>query len=110
LQKYQVYKDPYSGVMRLDLYQFDGTPMNPMYIAYTPPLMLPTQTMNPTESAGATATGKVKRSLEEGELDVPLNKNAKHIKRDTQSKPWSIDMLWWAGVGMIIFGGTAYML
>lgn len=95
--------------MRLDLYQFDGSPMNAMYIAYSPPVMLPTQTMNPT--ATPTATGNAKRGLGDGELNVPLNKNAKHIKRETDSS-WmdNTNMIWWAGVGMTVFGGAAYLL
>lgn len=109
MQKYQVHKDAYSGVMRLDLYQFDGSPMNPMYIAYSPAVMLPTQTLNPTASS-ATATGNAKRSVREKELPVPLNRGAKHIKRDTDSKSMDMNLIWWAGVGMTVFGGAAYLL
>ncbi|EPE31300.1 hypothetical protein GLAREA_12603 [Glarea lozoyensis ATCC 20868] len=120
MSKWQVYIDPYTKLTRLDLYQFDGTPMNPMFLAYRPPQMLPTVTMNPT----ATATGgKVKRTAgaepRGEELAIPLNANAKHIKRtldgenlEKRSLLHRIDasMVWWAGVGMVIFGGTAYML
>ena len=78
MQKYVVYTDPYYGVTRLDLYEFDGSPMNPMYIAYSPPLMLPTQTMNPTTTAtgAAETTGASKRSVDAEELVLPLNKDA----------------------------------
>jgi hypothetical protein len=98
---------------RLDLYQFDGSPMNPMFLAYTPPQMLPTVTMNPT--ATATASGKkAKRTAGLGdELEEPLNKNAMHIKRDFERSLLhriDVNMLWWAGLGMTIFGGAAYLL
>jgi len=69
--------DPYNQQWRLNLFQWDGTPVNPMWLAMTPPQMLPTQTLNPTVSAtgsGAPATAaatgsqtgkvKVKRAFE----------------------------------------------
>ncbi|RDL38833.1 Protein ROT1 [Venustampulla echinocandica] len=113
MQKWQVYVDPYTKLTRLDLYQFDGTPMNPMFLAYTPPVMLPTVTMNPTQAA-ATSGGKAKRSASPEEMAIPLNVNAEHIKRRIE-KPSFVDrvdlnVLWWASVGMVIFGGTAYLL
>jgi hypothetical protein len=82
-----------------------------MFLAYSPPQMLPTVTMNPT--AAATPTSKAKRGNVE-ELFPPLNKDAKHIRRGIE-KPSLIhrvdlNMLWWAGVGMTIFGGAAYLL
>lgn len=53
--------DDYHGCDKLTLYEFDGSPMQPMYIAYKPPVMLPTQVLNPTAAAD---TGVLtKRSL-----------------------------------------------
>jgi hypothetical protein len=113
-QKYQVYTDPYTTLTRLDLYQFNGSPMNPMFLAFSPPQMLPTVTMNPTPTATASSAKKAKRTAGAGEeMDVPLNVNAAHIKRHIE-KPLlhriDLNMLWWAGVGMTIFGGAAYLL
>jgi hypothetical protein len=54
---------------RLDLYKFDGSPMNPMFLAYNPPQMLPTITMNPTDTPPS-PTGKVKRGEEHMELPL----------------------------------------
>ncbi|PQE28945.1 putative rot1 protein [Rutstroemia sp. NJR-2017a BBW] len=123
LKKYSISTDAYTKLTRLDLYEFDGTPLNPMYLAYSPPLMLPTQTMNPT--ASATSTSKAKRwfvrSADEPEPPqsseeyvLPLNKDAKHIKRGIEKPSLvhriDLDLLWWAGVGMTIFGGAAYLL
>ena len=96
---------------RLDLFKFDGSPMHPMFQAYNPPQMLPTITMNPTTKATTTAASKAKRDA--NELDVPLNKDAKHIKRDAilpLTHRIDLNMLWWAGVGMTIFGGAAYLM
>lgn len=103
---------------RLDLYQFDGTKMNPMFLAYKPPQMLPTVTMNPTAAATAAKAKRSAGAEPRGEqLDIPLNINAKHIKRDgsaleTRSLLQRIDltMIWWSGVGMMLFGGVAYLL
>lgn len=110
MKKWQVSKDAYKGIERLDLYQFDGTPMNPMYLAYNPPQMLPTITMNPTATSttAAESTSKAKRDIDE--LEVPFNKHAKHIKRDTDRKPVDASLIWWTGVGMTVFGGAAYLL
>ena len=116
IQKWQVYIDPYTKLTRLDLYKFDGSPMNPMFLAYSPPQMLPTVTMNPTATATASTTAKAKskRGLEDL-LTFPLNKNAKHIKRDGDAPlgllhRLDLNVFWWTGIGMTIFGGAAYML
>ncbi|KAL3418286.1 hypothetical protein PVAG01_10002 [Phlyctema vagabunda] len=113
-KKWQVYVDPYTKLTRLDLYGFDGTPMHPMFLAYSPPQMLPTITMNPT-SAGAQATSKakVKRDGDEIEYSLPMNANAQHIKRTTTTgsqSPIDLHVVWWAGIGMCVFGGAAYLL
>jgi hypothetical protein len=99
---------------RLDLYQFNGAPMNPMFLAFSPPQMLPTVTLNPTPTATTSSAKKAKRTAGAGEeMDVPLNVKAAHIKRDIE-RPLlhriDLNMLWWAGIGMTIFGGAAYLL
>lgn len=106
--------------MRLNLYQFDGSPLNPMYLAYKPPQMLPTQTLNPTAtSSGAggsksTSTGSSKAKSKRRWLDddadpqpEPLNKNAL-LKGTTQPETDSLDRWWWIGVGMTGLGGVLY--
>ncbi|ELR07532.1 Reversal of tor2 lethality [Pseudogymnoascus destructans] len=119
MMKYEAKIDDYKKTNRLDLYQFDGTPIQPLYQAYSPPMMLPTVTMNPTDKADAAKeTGaKVKRGegLAESLLE-PLNKDAKHIKRhvsgamDVNSPSGMANSVWWAGVGMTLLGGAAYLL
>lgn len=119
MEKYEAKIDDYKKINRLDLYQFDGTPVQPLYQAYSPPMMLPTVTMNPTDKADAAKeTGaKVKRSERSAEsLVEPLNKDAKHIKRhvsgtmDVKSPSGMANTVWWAGVGMTLLGGAAYLL
>jgi len=94
--------------MRLNLYGFDGAPMNPMYMAYNPPQMLPTQTLNPTPTAtGAKATGasRIKRDVTGQQILEPLNKNVKFYSNE----PIDADKWWWIGVAMTAVGGVAYL-
>lgn len=110
-QKWQVYSDPYTKLTRLDLYKFDGSPINPMFLAYSPPQMLPTITMNPTSTPSA--TGNTKRGSSD-EMDLLLNKHAGHKKHRIKQHSFlhwvDLKMLWWAGIGMIVFGGAAYLM
>ncbi len=93
--------------MRLNLFMFDGSPVQPLYLAYKPPQMLPTQTMNPTTAApaGATATGSAKVKRAEGDLNLPLNKRA--LKK--RKEPIDADRWWWVGLGMTALGGVGYL-
>ncbi|ODV94469.1 hypothetical protein PACTADRAFT_51302, partial [Pachysolen tannophilus NRRL Y-2460] len=57
-EEFAVSVDAYHGRYKLQLYEFDGTPVQPLYLAYKPPLMLPTITLNPTAtSSGSSSTG-----------------------------------------------------
>lgn len=82
--------------------------MVPMFLAYKPPQMLPTQTLNPTTTSGgpakATSKSRVKRDIVE-EIIQPLNKNALITGND----PINADRWWWVGVGMTAIGGVVYM-
>lgn len=116
MTKYDAHVDGYKKINRLDLYQFDGTPIQPMYQAYNPPLMLPTVTMNPTATPEAT-DAKTRRSTGHVEsLVEPLNKDAKHIKRHlpgetTRKEGWdTANVVWWVGAGMTVLGGATYLL
>lgn len=107
-EKYSVSIDEYHNVQRLDLYQWDGTPMNPMYMVYTPPQILPTTTLNPlvTSTAGSGATNKPKRrSLRN---DAPL---VWRTLQDNKQVVYRIDAdrLWWIGLGMTGVGGLLYL-
>lgn len=118
--RYAVYTDPYHNVKRLDLYQFDGSPMNPMFLQYSPPQMLPTQTLNPTASAtGAAATKTASQFKKRGvgghfdgeqyHIENPNNKkNSGVISKDPDS--FDADYLWYMGVGMIGIGSIMYMI
>ena len=107
-QDYEVVVDDYSKAQRLNLYAFDGSPLNPMYLAYKPPEMLPTQTLNPTATgsgAGATSTGKIKRNTQSTDaFGAPLNKNILGRHRESVNA----DKWWWIGLGMTALGGVGY--
>lgn len=96
-KSWEIVLDEYRGMHRLNLFKFDGSPMNPLYLAYRPPQMLPTQTLNPTSSGTPKATGaskmKLKRSL------PPNLKSAEHIDTDR----W-----WWIGVALTSMGLLGY--
>ncbi|KAI6805309.1 hypothetical protein KC367_g8000 [Hortaea werneckii] len=121
-ERYSVYIDPYHNVLRLDLYQFDGSPMQPMYIRYQPPQMLPTSTLNPT-SATASATGsssnndnklrkRSERGLDENPFQNPSLKlgtlggkdGTVHVVHHINA-----DRLWWIGLAMTGVGGLLYL-
>ncbi|KAI6808986.1 hypothetical protein KC340_g18299 [Hortaea werneckii] len=121
-QRYSVYVDPYHNVLRLDLFQFDGEQMQPMYLRMKPPQMLPTSTLNPT-SATASATGsssnndnKLKkrsaRGLDENPFQNPSLKlgtlggkdGTVHVVHHINA-----DRLWWIGLAMTGVGGLLYL-
>ena len=128
IKSYQYHAaDPYHNVPRLDLYQFDGKPLQPMYLVLNPPQMLPTQTLNPTATATPTKKAKVKRGQEENgdaeelspeELrqkllennhhpDAPLNKHI--LLPGRKSERYNPDKFWWIGVGLVAVGTVLYM-
>ena len=107
-------------MQKLQLYQFDGAPMNPMYLAYQPPLMLPTQTLNPTVTAtgGAqpqnTGSSKQKRSEPLAQPQAPLSLHhaidSKLVEKLKDTKLMDPNFVWWVGMGMTVLGGAAYWL
>ena len=119
-KSYQVLTDAYSKAQRLNLFAFDGAPLNPMYLAYQPPQMLPTQTLNPTSSAtgggqaSSTGSSKLKKRFHGGDehivddsFNAPLSRNAL-VKRRPKAAQIDADKWWWIGVGMTALGGIGY--
>jgi hypothetical protein len=98
-----LYTDPFHNIPRLDLFEWDGTPMQPLYLVYKPPEMLPTTTLNPT--AMVTATGKAKR-------DVVYGGSMQTPHKDTLLRridPTTLDRWWWIGVVMTSVGGVVLL-
>lgn len=98
-QKYQVTLDGYNGKQSLQIYQFDGSLMPPLYLAYRPPLMLPTETLNPTSAAETHSKRKrIKRNLENQYRTGAIHQNGgNHI--------W-----WWTAVAGIALGSCFLFL
>ncbi|KAL8858516.1 MAG: hypothetical protein Q9178_005014 [Gyalolechia marmorata] len=109
---YEVFPNPFDKAQRLNLYAWDGAPMNPMYLAYKPPQMLPTQTLNPTTAA---ATGTKPSSTSNSKRDLPGDDDGlvrealsrKALLKQRHSKN-NADRLWWLGAGLTALGGVGY--
>ncbi|EEB05488.1 ER chaperone Rot1 [Schizosaccharomyces japonicus yFS275] len=91
MSEFYVAMDTYHGRYKLQLYQWDGTPMQPMYLAYRPPMMLPTQHFS-------TTSNKKRKWPVEGPSQWALfvQKHSKGIR--------------WLGLGFIAFGSVGFLL
>ncbi|CCH46184.1 putative secreted protein [Wickerhamomyces ciferrii] len=105
-EKFQVMIDNYHGRWKLQLYEWDGNPVQPLYLAYRPALMLPTETLNPTDGDHATGTStpsgqslrkRVRRSLE--------NRGRTNAVRQSS---FDNDFWWWTSVGLVSVGSLSY--
>ncbi|KAF3079157.1 Reversal of tor2 lethality [Orbilia oligospora] len=96
-RSWDIVKDDYRGQFRLNLYKFDGAPMNPLYLTYKPPQMLPTTTLNPFPTSTPTTAAKIKRSIENFKNSLP------------DGAP-GLDIWWWAAVVMTLVGGLGVYL
>lgn len=102
---HSVMVDPYYGRYKLTLYAFDGAPLQPMYLAYRPAMMLPTVTLNPTDSAADTsgsalesAKARVKRSF--------INMERTTAKRNAGFEHH--DLFTWAALFLVALGCVFY--
>ncbi|KAJ5466659.1 Protein r.t1.c1 [Penicillium diatomitis] len=92
VKAFAVQVDPYHGVRRLDLTQGDGKIMQPMYLAYTTPKMLPTTTLNPAPGSHS----RKKRDLSVSSIHL--------VVKEQLINP---DRWWWIGLVMTSLGGVA---
>ncbi|KAF2271467.1 uncharacterized protein EI97DRAFT_387839 [Westerdykella ornata] len=102
--RYEVLTDPYHKIPRLNLYKHDGSPLMPLYLAFSPPRMLPTTTLNPLTTStpgGAKATAKARRS------EMPLNHNVVGKRSPEMQRA---DRWWWFGVLLTASGSILYFL
>ncbi|KAF7846424.1 hypothetical protein BT93_L4389 [Corymbia citriodora subsp. variegata] len=110
IKSYGIEVDGFHNIQRLNLFLFDGSPQQPLYLAYSPPQMLPTQTLNPTATASATSkAAKIKRDEDPQvllQMGEPLNRNAIIQPKKSLVEP---DQFWYAGIGLILIGGVMFM-
>ena len=121
LKAYERQIDDFHNVPRLNLFLFDGQKEQPLYLAYKPPQMLPTQTLNPTAAVGQ-PTSPVKRNEERDYHDRWTKRvvEGRGFEKDAvedldgllRPKPvrWDPDRWWWAGFGFLAVGTVMYML
>lgn len=110
--KYQVYTDPFHNVKRLDMFQFDGKPMHPMFLAASPPQMLPTQTLNPTTAAtGAAATkgAMMKREVERERIMGSVRMTPVSEIEEVEVDNKDADRWFWAGIGLVGVGTLMWL-
>lgn len=98
-QRYEVQMDTFHKEKRLDLYRSDGSPKNPMFLAYSTPQMLPTTTLHAT--AAATGNSRVKRSASHNKIN-PRSESVFRKKDEYVSR----SLLWWFGLISISIGSV----
>ena len=114
--RYEALVDTFHNVNRLNLFRFDGSPVNPMFQVYNPPQMLPTMTLNPT-SAAPSATGKSRVMKREDVFERTTGAKTSHAQQRLHQpsilKPPSpllnADRWWWVGVGLTGVGTVMYL-
>ncbi|KAA8646887.1 Reversal of tor2 lethality [Aspergillus tanneri] len=89
---FKVSTDAYHNIMRLDLHAFDNSPMHPMYLAFRPPQMLPTKSLD---------------SLSKGKRHVIRDTGSSFRVRDSIKREEIVnpDRWLWLGVFMTALGG-----
>lgn len=117
-KEYSVGIDAYHGIYTLQLYQYDGTPMQPLYLAYRPPMMLPTETLNPTASAtssGASssddtsASSKKKRSLRSLVRRSLENRHKTNAVKRSNASFLTSNAIWYISAGMLGVGSLLFL-
>lgn len=95
IQSYSIVLDTYRAEWKLTLNKEYGSPVQPLYLIYDPPQMLPTTTLLPTSTP--TSSSKRKRSLGHEAVAMPM----------TESQ--LLNGMWYTAVGMIIVGAFGFI-
>ncbi|KAF1818878.1 ROT1-like protein [Dissoconium aciculare CBS 342.82] len=104
---YEYLIDPYHNIPRLNLYKFDGSPLPPMYLIYSPPQMLPTTTLHPASTASSTAAANAKRGLSPEVPPILLSWSSDRHDEDIVHRI-NPERLWWVGLAFTGVGGLLY--
>ncbi len=82
--------------------------MHPMYLAYKPPTMLPTQTLHPSSTASNPATATNHSRLKKRDTTNTIAGAGKYFPSPTDSR-WGNPDTWWSiGLAMTSFGSILY--
>lgn len=91
--------------------------MPPLYLAYKPPMMLPTITMNPTsDSAAASGASETSGSSAATATNASLRRRIRRSLENrnrtpaTKKQTTNYDMIWWTGVILMGVGATGWII
>ena len=113
---YQVYVDPYHGKWRLDLHKSNGEIMQPLYLAYQPPQMLPTSTMNPAATESVDGSKLKKRDLNQYGSELSLSDRIKRSLENSyktnavMKDSINYSLWWWTSASMMIIGAIIFVV
>lgn len=113
MKEFLVSIDLYYGRYSLQLFEWDGTPMPPLYLVYRPPQMLPTETLTPgvkniTKEASSKKRREVKYNMRDRIKRSLINRSRTSAVRDDSKTPL-YNAIWWGGVSMMLVGGATYV-
>ncbi|SCW00367.1 LAFE_0C02630g1_1 [Lachancea fermentati] len=115
-KSFEVSLNTYHGRYMLLLYQSDGSPMQPLYLAYRPPLMLPTETLNPTATEDATSTSSEASSTgsnEKRSVRSLIRRGLENKYKTNAVKKGSFfdtKFYWWVSAGLVGIGSVAFLV
>lgn len=100
-QWYEIITDARHKKPRLNLYQFDGAPANPLYLEYRPPQMLPTTAFHSTRPTD----NENKKGRRKRDIGYEAIRNIKGVeKMGSVKEEWLVVL----GIGMTALGSVGF--
>ncbi|SSD58846.1 related to Protein ROT1 [Saccharomycodes ludwigii] len=111
----------YHGIQELQLYQYDWSALQPLYLVYKPPLMLPTITLNPVSEGTQSVTVSSKKKKRDSFIGNNLNVRERvrrylENKHKTNAKKlinknelFDSSYLWWIASLCICVGSVLFL-
>ncbi|CCX09722.1 chaperone for protein-folding within the ER, fungal-domain-containing protein [Pyronema domesticum] len=98
---YEIITDARHKKPRLNLYQFDGAPANPLYLEYRPPQMLPTTAFHSTRPTD----NENKKGRRKRDIGYEAIRNIKGVeKMGSVKEEWLVVL----GIGMTALGSVGF--